>query len=175
MSENPVFEATRTLLAVREYQDKPVPKATLRRIVESAWLTASASNRQPWHFCLVTDPGALKKLAELVKTGPYVAQAPAAVVVAYEKESGSWGLSDVSRAIQSMLLTAWEEGVGSNWAGGPGRLGEIREFLGFPAEYEVAAVVPFGYPKRKLGRGRKNRKPLDEVVSSERYGQPLKD
>jgi len=35
------------------------------------------------------------------------------------------------------------------------------------------AVVPFGYPKRKLGKGKKKRKPLAEVASAERFGTPL--
>jgi len=30
---NPVFEAVRTVLAVREYQDKPVPDDVIGRIV----------------------------------------------------------------------------------------------------------------------------------------------
>jgi len=33
-------------------------------------------------------------------------------------------------------------------------------------------VIPFGYPKRKLGLGKKHRKPFDEVVSLERFGTP---
>ncbi len=45
-----VFEAVRTVLAVREFQDKPVPPDAARRIGEAAHLTGSASNRQPWHF-----------------------------------------------------------------------------------------------------------------------------
>jgi hypothetical protein len=37
----------------------------------------------------------------------------------------------------------------------------------------VLGVLPFGYPKRELGLGKKKRKPFDEVVSSERYGTRL--
>jgi hypothetical protein len=37
----------------------------------------------------------------------------------------------------------------------------------------VLAVLPFGYPAQAAGRGRKQRKPLGEVASSERYGQPF--
>jgi len=33
-------------------------------------------------------------------------------------------------------------------------------------------VVPFGYPARALGRGKKNRLPLGEVASAGRYGTP---
>jgi nitroreductase len=36
-----VFEAVRTLLAVRGYQDKAVPEAVVRRIVEAGRLTGS--------------------------------------------------------------------------------------------------------------------------------------
>ena len=43
---NEVFDAVRTLMAVREYQDKEIPNDALRRIVEAAHLTASAANRQ---------------------------------------------------------------------------------------------------------------------------------
>jgi nitroreductase len=168
---NQVFDTARTVMAVREYQDKPIPDDVLRRIVESAHVTASAANRQEWHFILVRDRDRLRKLGSLVRTGPYTANAAAAVIVAYEKGSRS-GVSDASRAIQSMMLTAWGEGVGSNWTGLTG-IEAVREEFGLPDTYDVLAVVPFGYPKRKV-IGRKKRKPFNEVVSSERYGTPLR-
>src|SRR6202158_6057095 len=113
---NQVFEAARTIMAVREYQDKGVPEEAIRRIVEAAHLTASAANRQPWHFVLVREREALRKLGSLVRTGPYTANAAPAGIVAYEKASKS-GVSDASRAIQSMMLVAWGDGVRSNWTG----------------------------------------------------------
>ena len=163
-----VFEAVRTVLAVREYEERAVPDDVVRRIVESAWLTGSSRNGQPWHFVVVQDPAMLQKLGKAVRTGPYIAQAPMAVAVAFERSS-PYGASDVSRAVQSMALTAWAEGVGSNWAGFGG-LDAAAKLLGVPDEYEVYAVLPFGYPKRRVGRGKKNRKPLAEVASRERFG-----
>lgn len=168
---NPVFDAARTVLAVREYQDKPVPDDAVERIVEAAHLSASAGNQQPWHFILLRDRENVKEVGGLVPTGPYIASAPLAVVVAYEKAS-KWGVSDVSRAIQTMVLTAWAEGIGSNWAGGGGLEG-VRQKVGLPETYDVLAVIPFGYPARPVGRGRKNRKPLADVVSAERFGTPF--
>jgi nitroreductase len=168
---NEVFETVRTVLAVREYQEREVPADVTRRIVEAGRLTASGGNRQPWHFVVVREPSNLRELGTLVRTGPYIAQAPLAVVVAYEKDSRP-GLSDASRAIQSMILTAWCEGVGSNWAGF-GRLDDVRQKVGLPDTYEVLAVVPFGYPRRAIGKGRKNRKQLAEVASAEQFGTPL--
>jgi hypothetical protein len=33
--------------------------------------------------------------------------------------------------------------------------------------------VPFGYPVKKIGKGRKNRKPFGEVIHREGFGQPF--
>ncbi|HEX9273599.1 MAG TPA: nitroreductase family protein [Candidatus Binatia bacterium] len=103
-----VFDAVRTLLAVRNYQNKPVPPEVVRRIIEAGRLTGSSMNRQPWHFIVVKNRDTLRQLGALAKTGPYIAQAPLAIVVAIERTMFS--VSDASRAIQSMILTAWSEG-----------------------------------------------------------------
>jgi len=165
-----VFEAVRTMLAVRRYQDRPVPEATLRRIVEAGRLTASAKNLQPWHFIVVQDPETLRRLGALAPTGPYVAQATLAIVVVIGKTR--FAVSDASRAIQSMLLTAWADRVGSNWVGFGG-LEEVKTLLNMPTELDVLAILSFGYPVGAVGRGKKQRRPLGTVAHRERYGQPF--
>ena len=168
---NEIFEVVRTVMAIREYDGRPLPADLARRIVEAGHLTASASNHQPWHFVLVRDPERVRKLGSLIRTGRYTSGAAAAVIVAYEKEFGQYGMSDASRAIQSMILVAWGDGVGSNWTGFGG-MEEVRRTFGIPDAYDVLAVLPFGYPKRKV-IGKKKRKPFKDVVSSERFGQAL--
>ena len=74
-----VFEAIRTMLAVRTYQDKPVPEATLRRVIEAGRLTGSAKNVQPWHFVVVQERETLRQLGKLARTGAHTAQAAAAI------------------------------------------------------------------------------------------------
>jgi nitroreductase len=165
-----VFDAVRTLLAVRSYQSTPVPDALIRRIVEAGRLTGSGMNGQPWHFIVIRDAETLRRLGDLASSGRYVAQAPLAVVVATDKSR--FAVSDASRAIQSMLLTAWAEGVGSNWVGFGG-LDKVRALLDIPAGLDVLAILSFGYPARAVGRGKKQRKPLREVAHLERYGRPF--
>lgn len=165
-----VFEAVRTVLAVRSYQDRPIPEEIVRRILEAGRLTGSAMNRQPWHFIVVRDRETIQRLAELARTGPYIAQAPLLIVVAIEKTR--FAVSDGSRAIQSMILTAWSEGIGSNWVGFVG-MDEIKPVLGIPEELDVLAILPFGYPARPVGRGKKQRKPLSEIAHQERFGNPF--
>jgi nitroreductase len=71
-----------------------------------------------------------------------------------------------------MALTAWSEGVGSNWVGAQ-NADQVKTLLGIPDTVNVAAVVPFGYPAKKLGMGKKDRKPLGEVAHRGRFGQPF--
>jgi nitroreductase len=165
-----VFEAIRTILAVRSYRDAPVPDDVTRRIVEAGRLTGSGMNGQPWHFIVVRDRETLRTLGGLASSGRYVAEAPLAVVVATSKSR--FAVSDASRAIQSMLLAAWAAGVGSNWVGFGG-LDGVKGVLGIPADLEVLAILPFGYPARPVGRGKKRRKSLREVAHLERFGRPL--
>ncbi len=165
-----VFEALRTVLAVRQYQDKPVPDELIRRIVEAGRLTASSINGQPWHFIVVDDRDMLRQLGALASTGPYIADAPLAIVVAMEKSR--YAVSDASRAVQSTVLTAWSEGVGSNWVGFGG-LEQVRPLLGIPDDLDVLAILRFGYPAQPAGKGEKRRKPLGRVASRGRYGQPF--
>ena len=163
-----VFDTVRTMLAVRRYQDRPVPEAIVRRIVEAGWLTGSGMNMQPWHFIVVQDREMLSRLGALARSGPYVAQAPLAIVVLVDRTR--FAVSDASRAIQSMLLTAWAEGVGSNWVGFGG-LDEVKALLDIPVGLDVLAIVPFGYAVGAVGRSKKQRKPLAAVAHRERYGR----
>lgn len=165
------FEAIRTILAVRAYQDKPIPPDTVHRIVEAGHLTGSSMNKQPWHFIVIQSPDMLQQLGNVARSGPYIAQAPLAIIVAVEKQS-RFGVSDASRAIQSMMLAAWAEGVGSNWVGFVG-FEEVREWLAIPDDLDILAIIPFGYPLQAVGQGKKKRKPLGEIAHDERFGQPF--
>jgi nitroreductase len=92
-----------------------------------------------------------------------------AIVVAIEETR--FAVSDGSRAIQSMVLTAWADGVGSNWVGFAGGLEQVKALLAIPDRLEVLAILPFGYPVGAVGRGKKRRKPLDAIAHRERYGR----
>ena len=48
---------------------------------------------------------------------------------------------------------------------------EIKALLGVPAELDILAILPFGYPAEEKGKGIKKRKPLNEVASRETFGQ----
>lgn len=165
-----IFDAIRTVLAVRQFKDTPIPENVVKEIAEAAHLTASSMNGQPWHFVVVQNKETLTQLGKLARTGPYIAQAPLAVVVVMEKSP--FDVSDASRAIQSMILAAWSHGVASNWVGFA-NLPEVNAPLGIPADNTILAIVPFGYPANPVGKGIKKRKPLGEVVYKDHWGAPF--
>ena len=168
------FEAIRTILAVRQYRDQPVPPDSVRRILEAGRLTGSANNAQPWQFVVIENRETLHQIGAIMRTGSYIAAAPLAVVVLAANDI--FGLSDASRAIQSMMLAAWSEGIGSNWAGfpvpGSADMDPLRPLLGIPKSLQVIGVISFGYPARETGfKGNKRRKPLSEIAHRERFGK----
>ena len=55
------WDAIRARRNVRSYRVEPIPEAELQRIVEAAWRSPSAKNRQPWDFVIVTDPDQLNR------------------------------------------------------------------------------------------------------------------
>jgi len=167
-----VFDAIKTLLAVREYQPKPIPDAVITRILEAARLTGSARNRQQWDFVVVRKPETLKRLGELATTGTYIANAPLTIAVVVPEGAG--GNVDGARATQNMMLAAWGEGIGSNWVS-IGNTPELRELLNIPAGRMVQVLIPFGYPAKRIGAGRKQRKALAEIAHAEQFGQPYQE
>ena len=49
---------------IRDFSDKPVPKEVIENIILSASSAPSGAHKQPWTFCVVSDP-AIKKLIRI--------------------------------------------------------------------------------------------------------------
>jgi len=151
---------------VREYADRDLPEEVVRRILDAGRLAGSAKNRQPWRFLVVDSPEIREQLAAAVYEPTNVRGAR--LVVAILAKGGL----DTGRAMQNMLLVAWDEGVGS-CPNGIADLERARETLGLGEDDELAIVLTFGYPARETDPSRRspeewsdraNRKPLDELV-----------
>lgn len=167
-----VFEAVKRMLAVRNYSDRPIADEEIKRILEAARLTGSSQNKQHWDFVVVREPDTLQRLGELAPYGSYIAGAAAAIAVVVPDIS--IGYVDGARAVQDMMLVAWELGIGSNWVGNVNTT-EMKEALGVPQERLLLTVVPFGHPQQELGKGIKDRKPLREIAHAEQFGRPYED
>ena len=163
------YEAIITKLDVREFSDKRVDDMTKTKVLLAARYTGSSSNSQHWHFILVQDKTNLATLAQDATTGSWVRGADFAVIISINPKIPASAI-DAGRVLQDMQLAAWNFGVASRlFTGFKGP--ELRRDFGIPAELKPSAVLGFGYPAMKI-RGKKNRKPLEELVSLEKYGSP---
>jgi nitroreductase len=93
------------------------------------------------------------------------------VAIAIATEGGGSPL-DVGRAMQNMMLVAWNEGVVSCPNGMPDPAA-ARQVLGLEGDLQPVNVLTFGYPRRELEPESRsaeewsrdaNRKPVSEVV-----------
>lgn len=169
-----VFEALKMRRSVRAYEETPVPKEALKRILEAGRTSPSASNRQPWHFIVVTE----SEKRKVISKGPYakfVTESPVVIVgLGDTKASPNWYIVDVSIALENMVLAATAEGLGTCWIGGFIE-DEVRQLLGIPENFKIVSLLSVGYPRQKQdagGRPRlvRPRKSLQEITSSEKYG-----
>jgi len=164
------FEAISTKLEAREFASKKVPGETKRKILEAARLTGSSMNTQHWRFVLVQDRSNLRRLASDSSSGKWVEGADFAIIILTDPKVPGSSI-DAGRVVQDMELAAWNFGVASGIYTGVGEAA-LRKDYSIPDDLKPSAVLGFGYPKRKI-LGKKNRKPLEELVFPERYGVKL--
>ena len=50
------YDWMETRRSVREFSDKPVPKEVIDNILRSASTAPSGAHKQPWTFCVVSNP-----------------------------------------------------------------------------------------------------------------------
>ena len=80
--------------------------------------------------------------------------------------------SSIYPAVQNLMLAARAFGVGSTLTTVHRvREAEVKALLGIPPEVETAALIPLGYPRGRWGVAK--RRPLEEVVFADRWGQPF--
>lgn len=173
------YEVVRTRRSVRSYSDRPIPSDVLARVLDAARLAPSGRNRQPWKFIVVRSQEVKEKLVPLCNGQRFIAEAPVVIVacgrdIKYNR-GGYMGrysmLVDVSIAFTHLILAARAEGLGTCWIGAFDNEG-IKELLDIPGEWDVVVLTPLGYPRDpEAFRETRSRKPLDEIVSEDRFEQ----
>jgi nitroreductase len=153
----------------RSYADRPIPEDVVTRILDAGRVAGSASNKQPWTFVVVEDAERKERLAGSVYVAGNVRGAALVIAIA---TLGGGRVLDVGRAMQNMMLVAWNEGVVSCPNGMPDRA-LTAQVLGLEGDLEPVIVLSFAYPRRPLDPDAKtpeqwsreaNRKPLGELL-----------
>jgi nitroreductase len=162
------IEKMLTRRSIRKFKNEPVSEEVLNNILEAGRRSPSATNIQPWHFVIAGDQKAKEAFsfrgfnrftrdATFVVLGLYK---PSEVII--EKLS----LMDVTIALQSMVIAAWIQGVGSCWMGAFDER-KLRDTLNLPVDSRIVGAVAFGIPDENPVQPAK--KPLNEIVHFDKW------
>ncbi len=174
----PETKLIKSLRAVRQFSDREIPEDVLTDILDAGRWTGSAKNTQPWDLVVVKKRETLAALAKCGQFAGHLAGARLAIALVM-RDDDLWTGLDEGRLMQNLMLGAWAHGVGSCIASIFPAANEkrARELLGIPDNRHLRTVLSVGYPaspealrlppNAPLPRGRR---PLDEMVSWERFG-----
>ena len=172
--------------STRSFDSRPVNEKDVISIVEAARLAPSACNSQTWRFVTVTRREIIRKICHEamrpVIPNRWLEQAPLVFVgcsqldvIANRIGSGVTGIEyyqiDLGIAMEHMVLKATELGLGTCWIGWFNE-STLKKILEIPDKIKVSALLAVGYPKDESSKKRK-RKPLEKIVFSEKWGQPI--
>lgn len=142
----------------RFYEDVPVPRETLRELVDLARQTASAANRQPLKYWLSWEPAMNQRIfpclawAAYLKDwgGPAEGERPSAyIIILGDTEIAKDFNLDPGIAAQTIMLGATERGFGGCMIASI-KKEMLREALGIPERYQILLVLALGKPKEKV-------------------------
>ncbi len=141
-----VSELIRTKRAVRQFTDEPLADEAIRSILNAGRRAQSSKNTQPWHFIAIRDRATLRGLAECGVYAGHLAGAPFAVAL----------------ISCSCIASMWEPE-------------KAKAILGVPQDLHFDVAISFGYPlhsgEQPSAPKPNGRKPLDQVVFWERWGE----
>jgi nitroreductase len=166
-------ELLRKRRSVRDYDEKEVPLETLMEIINESCLAPSSSNRQPWHFIIVTNKDVIRRLSDESKRNLLhdLDRNPASPSISYEailrdehfnvfynalslvfivgpKELLSIQV-DCALAACYFMFSACARGLATCWIG-LGRFikdPELLDLIGMPDDHMIVAPIVIGYAK----------------------------
>jgi len=160
------WETLITRRSVRKFKPDTVPTELLERIVDAGRLAPTARNEQPWEFVVITDAAKRAEIARTTDHGPFIADAPACIVVL--SHPTKYFLEDGCAATTNILNAATAVGLGACWVAGDKKPygGRIVELCGAPPEMKLIALIAVGYPAAIPSPAKRS---LSEVLHWETY------
>ena len=181
-----VKEAIHTRRAYRSLEPVEITEELVRDMAESARLTCSCFNNQPWRFVFVYDPDVLKQLHTAMSKGNEWVQAASMIIAVFSKKDldcvikgREYYLFDTGLATAFIILRATELGLVAHPIAGF-KEDEVKEILDIPDEMQVITLVIVGKQAESIGslltekqagweRERPERLPLEEFAYVNRF------
>ena len=170
-------ECIRKRVSCRRFQETPIPREDIRRVVDLARFSPSWKNTQPVRYIVIDDPALKERMARECIPGQgfntkTINRAAALAVIAYvpglsgqgdapltESQAAGWEMFDAGIAAQTFCLAARDLGIGTCILGifDADAAGRLLELEGL----RPACLIAMGYPEQwKNGPGRKETEEL---------------
>ena len=151
-----VKEAIDKRRAYRSLDPIKITPEIIDSMVESAKLSPSCFNNQPWRFIFVTDTDVLENMHSALSKGNEWAKTASMIIVVISKKendcvigSREYYLFDTGMATAFIILRATEIGLVAHPIAGYSPK-KTREILGIPEEFNVIALVIVGKHSSKM-------------------------
>ena len=138
--------------SIRKFENKPVTKEIIDKLLRAGMQAPSAANQQPWEFIVVEDKENLKTLS---LTTPYSKPVgDSAVTFVLLADSNTFRVptgwqQDMGAAAENILLEATHLGLGSVWLGvatADVAIDYIKNLYTLPENIKPFAMIAIGYP-----------------------------
>ena len=166
--------------STRKYLSQRVEKEKLQQCLESARLSPSANNGQPWKFVVVDDPELKEQIAKSAASlgmNKFTHEAPVLVAVILEKmklvsflgsviQDKEYPLLDIGIAVNQFCLQATDLGLGTCIIGWFDEKA-IKKILHIDKDKRVPLLISVGYADALIKT--KTRKPIEKMSSWNGY------
>ncbi|MBI4824482.1 MAG: nitroreductase family protein [Nitrospirae bacterium] len=151
-----VADAIRGRRSIRDFLKKDIPETLIDKLIEALIWAPSAGNLQSRKFYFIKDKRLKKDIASAALSQNFIAEAPLVVIGCADSRISSrygergvelYSIQDVSLSLMSLMLTAYENGLGSVWVGSFQEK-EVSKVLSLPSYLRAVAIVPVGYPSK---------------------------
>lgn len=166
---NVILKFLKIRRSVRIFKNKSIPKEKLQELVDAARFSATARNRQPWEFVVVTEKSKLGQLAALGENAKFLALAAAGIAV-FSIDT-KYFLEDGSAATSNILLAATALGIGSCWIAGDKKpyCQQVNTLLHAPQGMKLISMIALGYPLEKNAFKTVAKRGLRELLHWEKF------
>lgn len=159
--------------SVRSFKPDKVSDDNIRELIKAATYAPSSGNRQPWHFYVIKDALVRNRIYEEACHQELIANAPILLTVCVDnKDTKKYGergqrlynIQDTAAAIENILLSATDMGIGTCWCGDFND-GSLKEILNMDNSRIPVAIIAVGYGYEGIEPISPKRKTVDEVTT----------
>ncbi|AGK98899.1 nitroreductase family protein [Clostridium pasteurianum] len=150
-----IFQTIFKRRTIRSFKQDAIQPEKLKKLVDAARVAPQAANLQPLKYVIINDEKLLEPIFKTTAWAGYIrpaadpqeGQKPVAyILILVDSEIKKEGYDvDAGAAVENLLLTAVEEGLGTAWLGAIDRK-KIKELLNIPDKYIIHTLVALGYP-----------------------------